>query len=142
MNKFRAVSFFFNTIRVGYLNQAKYTYHKYSSLNYEIAKKLLELNLIVGYYVDRTRFSIRIHLRYHNSRPIILSHVVYKPSTKWVSSFKDVLPYYDKFDIFVISGSEGLITSKEHFDLHKLQMNRGGYVLFGLNILVSFIKRY
>lgn len=140
MNKFKALNSLFNTIRIGYLNERKYTYHKNSKFIKDVVVLLLQHNLIVGYTVDKESFSIRIQLRYHNSRPIILSHVIYKPSVKWVDSFMDVLPYYNDFDIFVISTSEGLITSRDHWDLNHLNIRRGGYVLFGLNLLVGSLK--
>jgi ribosomal protein S8 len=82
MNKFKALNSLFNTIRIGYLNERKYTYHKNSKFIKDVVVLLLEHNLIVGYTVDKESFSIRIQLRYHNSRPIILSHVIYKPSVK------------------------------------------------------------
>jgi ribosomal protein S8 len=114
MNKFRALNSLFNTIKIGYLNEHKYTYHKYSKFIKNVVVVLLRHNLIVGYTIDKTSFSIRIQLRYYNSKPIILSHVIYKPSLKWVDSFKDIEPYYNKFDIFVVSTSEGLLSSKDH----------------------------
>lgn len=116
-------------IKNGYMARKPVIKSPHSKFREEVLKKLLKLNFIKSYELDKDNFNqMTITLVYENEQPAMTDVKIFsKPGSRYYISYRDLKPVMSGYGYSLLSTPKGIVTNKE-----ARAMKLGGELLFSI----------
>ena len=134
MNRVANLSDTISSIRNQYSQRSKFSYVPNSVFIKNLLIFLQEEALITGAEVISDR-KIKIGLKYFKNKPLISEiALIYKPSEERFCTFNKLRGYRKKYDIFFVSTSDGILSSRNLSTYYEIEKKTAGLLLFGIKL--------